>query len=381
MSKTNTPYHPALLLASLGAGGLSVSFYLYLLFLTPHPAQPVPTIDTLLAMESGLPLSNWWGLPWTLALVFAVLHFALLFWNIPRYRIYKAEHAVQLSIGDSAFIRFAWPLLLAMSMNAGFVVALLTIPGLWSVIEYIFPAAMLAFIALGVFSLKQLSALIANSLQDKKPLLAANNLSSLMPAFALGMITVGLSGPAAMSHQLMTSSIALFFVILFGMASIVIITAFGTTSLANVMKSGISREDSYGLMILVPVTTILGIAGFRMLMAVGHHFDLKLPDSLFFLIFATLLALQSFVLWMGLAVMRRNGAWAALWSDTPAPSTFAVICPGVAFVVMLDFFFSRGVASLPGGEALLIGGWIVSGAIQAFVVFLFLRLVMRLISR
>ena len=380
MTRNSTPYHPALLLASLGAGGLAVSFYLYLLFLTPHPGQPVPTIDTLLALAADTGQSGWWGVPWVLALLFAGLHFWLLFWNIPRYRAYQAAHLTPLTLGDSAFIRFAWPLLLAMSMNAGFVVALLTIPGLWPVIEYIFPLAMLIFIVLGFFTLKQLGALIGNGLKESKPLLAANNLASLMPAFALGMITVGLSGPSAMSHELLTSSIALFFVVLFGVATLLIIVAFGISSLANVLRNGVSVADSYGLMILVPVSTILGIAVFRVLMALGHHFDLALPNRLFFLFFAALIAFQIFILWMGLAVLRRTGAWAALWSDAPVPQVFAIICPGVAFVVMWDFFISRGVASLPGGAALMTVGWMISAALQAFVVYVFLRLVKRLIN-
>ena len=36
-------YTPLYLLASLGAGGMAVAFYLHLMFLTPHPKPPVPT--------------------------------------------------------------------------------------------------------------------------------------------------------------------------------------------------------------------------------------------------------------------------------------------------------------------------------------------------
>lgn len=371
-------YHPALLLASLGAGGLAVSFYLYLLFLTPHPGLPVPTIDTLLNAPSP-PLEGWWGVPWALALLFSALHFILMFWNLPRYRLYQAIHHAELRSGDSAFVRFAWPLLLAMSMNSGFVIALLSIPGFWVVIEYIFPLAMLGFLGLGLFTLQQLGELIAQSLQEKKSLLAANNLSSLMPAFALGMITVGLSGPAAMSKQLLTSSLALFCVMLIGIAALIVIVVFGIQSLGNVLRHGVAANDSYGLMILVPITTILGIAGFRVTMALAHHSGLKLPDVLYFLIFSSLLAIQIFVIWLGVALMKRSDAWSKLWSGDPVPSAFAVICPGVAFVVMLNFFFSRGVAALPGTEHLIALGWLLSATVQAVVTYLFLRLAWKLI--
>lgn len=44
----------------------------------------------------------------------------------------------------------AIPLTYAMSMNVIFMVAVIFIPGLWSVIEYIFPFALLGFIDCGL---------------------------------------------------------------------------------------------------------------------------------------------------------------------------------------------------------------------------------------
>lgn len=375
MSKPDSlSYHPAHLLASLGAGGLAVSFYLYLLFLTPHPGIPVPTIDSLNAAQAAGQIGLWWRLPWALALIFVAVHFMLLLWNMPRYQQYKRKHSEQLMLGDAAFIRFAWPLLLAMSMNAGFVMALLTIPGLWNVIEYIFPIAITLFIGIGLFELAQLAKLLAGSLQGKKALLAGNNLAALMPAFAFGMIAVGLAGPAAMSHHIGTSATALFFVVLFTMAAVLIVFSFGPLALGNILRNGITRDDSNGLMILVPIATILGIAAYRVLMSLLHHFEIAVPGPVQYLAFAGILSFQLLILALGITVMKSTGAWRALWSDSPSPTSFAVICPGVAFVVSLDFFLARGITAISDSPVVLNIGWGLSIGLQSLVIVLFVRL-------
>ena len=38
-------FSPMCFLSALGAGGLSVSFFMYLMFLVPHPNTPMATFD------------------------------------------------------------------------------------------------------------------------------------------------------------------------------------------------------------------------------------------------------------------------------------------------------------------------------------------------
>ena len=53
MQQTHTrpadSWSPLYFLASLGAGGLAVTFFMYLLFWVPHPGQPVPVFEDILA--------------------------------------------------------------------------------------------------------------------------------------------------------------------------------------------------------------------------------------------------------------------------------------------------------------------------------------------
>ncbi|MEZ5716799.1 MAG: hypothetical protein R3D85_17605 [Paracoccaceae bacterium] len=42
-------YSPLYFLASLGAGGLAVTFFMFLFFWVPHPGRPVPIFEDVLS--------------------------------------------------------------------------------------------------------------------------------------------------------------------------------------------------------------------------------------------------------------------------------------------------------------------------------------------
>lgn len=53
---TNRPadsYSPLHFLASLGAGGLTVTFFMYLIFWVPHPGQSVPVFEDIARVLRG----------------------------------------------------------------------------------------------------------------------------------------------------------------------------------------------------------------------------------------------------------------------------------------------------------------------------------------
>ena len=88
-------YSPLYFLASLGAGGLAVTFFMYLFFWVPHPNQPVPIFeDSARAFASG-PLGT------QIAIVLAFLGIAIfgflnvksLIWNLTSYRTFRRTEA------------------------------------------------------------------------------------------------------------------------------------------------------------------------------------------------------------------------------------------------------------------------------------------------
>ena len=83
-------YSPLYFLAALGAGGLSVSFFMYLMFLVPHKGVPMATFDFVYPV---LMKGDWLTFVSSFSLVFiiafAIIHFKLLIWNIKQYKAFK----------------------------------------------------------------------------------------------------------------------------------------------------------------------------------------------------------------------------------------------------------------------------------------------------
>ena len=75
-------FSPTCFLSALGAGGLSVSFFMYLMFLVPHPTTPMATFEYIMeALEKGDYISFISSVALVFIIAFAILHFKLLYWN------------------------------------------------------------------------------------------------------------------------------------------------------------------------------------------------------------------------------------------------------------------------------------------------------------
>lgn len=85
-------FTPMCFLSALGAGGLSVSFFMYLMFLVPHKGVPMATFDFVLpALLKGDWLSLVTAISLLLIIVFAFLHFKFLIWNTKQFNLFKKQ--------------------------------------------------------------------------------------------------------------------------------------------------------------------------------------------------------------------------------------------------------------------------------------------------
>ena len=149
-------FSPMCFLSALGAGGLGVSFFMYLMFLVPHPNSPMATYDFIMpALLKG----DWLSFVASFSLVFIIaftfLHFKLLFWNTKQFLLYKKSKAYkELLSSNSQITLMILPLTYAMTINVCFILGAVFVPGLWGVVEYLFPFALLGFVVVGFFALK-----------------------------------------------------------------------------------------------------------------------------------------------------------------------------------------------------------------------------------
>ena len=149
-------FNPMCFLASLGAGGLSVSFFMYLMFLVPHKGVPLATFDYIFPeLMKGTWLSLVIGFALIFIIIFAFFHFKLLIWNTKQFNIYKKTDSFKSLVNSNSEITLMTiPLTYAMTINVCFVLGAVFVPNLWSIVEYMFPFALIGFLVTGYFALK-----------------------------------------------------------------------------------------------------------------------------------------------------------------------------------------------------------------------------------
>lgn len=348
ISNLKEQYTPMYYLAALGAGGLAVSFFMYLNFLVPHKGLPMITADILFPMIAKANLISFLiVLAFAGIAFFAFKHISLLIWNIKEYGLFKQTQAFEKLKNSNAEVSLmAIPLTYAMSINVMFVLGATFVPGLWGIIEYMLPGAILGFLAVGIYALKIYSEyftrLIINGDFSHE---ANNNFSQLIAIFAFSMIAVGFAAPGAMSHNMIVSASGIFGAVFFSIVAVSLAFVKIVLALKDILSQGVGKETSVSLWIMIPILTILGIAFIRITFGFTHNFlGFETPANWFlFLLTSSIFALQIIFGYIGYKVMKKvNYFKEYIHGDTKSPASFAIICPGVAFFVFGIFFIIMG---------------------------------------
>jgi hypothetical protein len=341
-------WSPLYFLASLGAGGLAVTFFMYLMFWVPHPGQPVPVFEDLArAVSAGSVLEqSLICLSMAAIATFGFLNIRYLVWNLRsflRFRETEAYAKLRASNGETALL--AMPLALAMSVNVGFIFGLVFVPGLWSVVEYLFPLAMVAFGLIGWLALSQIGHFLGRVLSQGGlfDVTAHNSFAQLLPAFALSMVAVGFAAPAALSGTPLTVSAGLMISTAFGTAALVYTAVAAITAFNSMLHYGTAKEAAPTLMVVVPIMTVLGIMALRQTHGLHTTFEVHTAPAETLMFLTRLLTVQLLFAALGLLVLRRQGYFTDfIWGTKTSPGSYALVCPGVALNVMLHFWLNKG---------------------------------------
>ena len=345
--KAETAFVPLHGLATLGAGGLSVSLFMWLLFLTPHAGVPVPTFETL---EAYAATEN-------LALIFvrsmqagiltiAGIHLALVVWMLKGLAAFKRSPQFtafwQSHMGLQLMVR---PLVLAMMVNVLFILGLVFVPGLWNLREMLFPGALLAFFLIAVDAvilwMDHLSELYQSQSDN-----SGSGLAGMFPAFTFAMLSVGFSASAAMSHHKVTAGIGFSGAVILMVFALFIASAHFVVQFPRMMSDGVKPAASGTLWMAIPISTILGIAAFRLLMSAQHVWGAQVGNVLPAAVLLLFMSVQVFFYLLGRAVMNRNNGWQYLVTESPQAASFSLICPGVGLFVLGMFVVFRALVPL-----------------------------------
>lgn len=344
-------YSPLYFLASLGAGGLAVTFFMYLMFWVPHPGQPVPVFEDLLRTWStnGIAMKTALVVAVTGIAGFAFLNIKLLIWNLTemsKFRRTKSYTKLRQTNGETQLL--AMPLALAMTVNVGFIVGLVFVPKLWTMVEYLFPLAMIAFVAITFLALRQIGQFLGRVLAEGGvfDVTANNSFAQLLPAFALAMSAVGLSAPAAMSTVPAIVGISLVLSTLIGTVAALYATIAAITAFNSMLHHGTAKESGPTLMVVVPLLTVLGIMLLRQNHGLQTTFEVHAANAETLMLLTKILAVQFAFGLLGLLVLKRQGyVDAFLRGQGNSAGAYALVCPGVALSVMLQFWINKGLVA------------------------------------
>lgn len=339
-------FSPMCFLSALGAGGLSVSFFMYLMFLVPHSGSPMATFDFIIVeLTKGTWLSFVISFSLVFILVFAYFHFKLLIWNTKQFNMYKNTENYKKLINSNAEISLMTiPLTFTMTINVCFVLGAVFVPKLWNVVEYLFPFALIGFCITGFYALKiffnYFSRLLVTGDFD---FTSNNNLSQMISIFAFAMVAVGFAAPGAMSHTIGVNAVGIFGALFFTSLSILLLVIKLTIGFKSMFKHGVSVEASPSLWIIIPILTLLGITCVRVSFGLDHNFDATLAKSSLFTLTSIILSLQIIFGILGYKVMKQiNYFDKFIHGENRSAVSFALICPGVAFMVFGMFFINFG---------------------------------------
>ncbi len=346
-TRPSDTYSPLYFLASLGAGGLAVTFFMWLLHWLPHPGQPVPVFEDIAAAFTGGTLLVQ-GMILIAALAIAVtgfLNLKLLVWNLRRFSEWSKTEAYAKFMKTNAQTQvMAMPLALAMSVNVLFILGMVFVPGLWSVVEFLFPLAMLTFIGIGIYAFRLYGAFLGQVLVEGGFNCAANNnFGQVLPAFAFAMVGVGLAAPAAMSTVPGLAAIGLVLSSFFFMTAVLIAIVAVILGLRSMMENGANPETAPTLSIIVPLLAVLGILSLRQSHGMDAHFGAVDLAGERMVMLAQYLSVQVlFLLFAGLILIRQGYAGRFIFGRETSPGSYALVCPGVGFAVLVHFFVNKG---------------------------------------
>ena len=343
-------YSPLYFLASLGAGGLAVTFFMWLMFWVPHPGQPVPVFEDIAAtFATGGPAMQAMIVVALAGIAgFAAMNLRLLVWNLRALRRWtRGEGFAKFRATNAESQLMALPLALAMSVNVVFVLGLVFVPGLWGVVEYLFPAALLIFAAIGVLALRIMGRFVGRVLGEGGFNCAANNsFGQILPAFAFAMVGVGMAAPAALSQVPATAGVALVLSTFLAVTAGLIAAVALVLGLRAMLEHGAAAETAPTLMIVIPLVTVLGILTLRQDHGLSAHLGAPHDAAATLAWLTRLLSVQVLFGLLGLLILVRLGYAARfVFGAQTSPGAYALVCPGVGFAVMLHFWLNHGLVA------------------------------------
>ncbi|CAN8139955.1 hypothetical protein J3998_02865 [Thiomicrorhabdus sp. 6S2-11] len=352
---TNKPQFQVLhILAALGAGGMTASFFFVVNFMTAHPGDVFISWDILVANYLGGTsphqlLVQFYMLGATLS---AILHFVLLARWFKGFNLFRKTAAYQTLKNSNAEVQLmAIPLTLTMSMNVFFILGAMYIPGLFShinlmgmeaqLIDFMMVGAGVYFSAMLVLALKIFSVYWMRLVDGNLDFVQNSNLAQLLAIFAFGMIGVSLGAlsmskiPTIALFGMSMAYIVITLTIMLGLIKLII-------GFKSIFQEGIAPATSVTLLLPMVITAMIVVGLIRADIGAMHALDTTRDANYHLLVTTIGIGFSVIIALFAISVMRRKKYFQLLKEGKLDGSSFALICPGFAFEVQLVMWLNVG---------------------------------------
>lgn len=338
-------YTPMLFLAALWPGGMSVTFFMYLMFIIPRDKEKfvIPTFNSLrmiwdkweIFFQFIIIIASIW------ILFFAFKHLQMLFWNIKKYLEFKKSNEFnKLKNSISEITIIAVPLTFAMTVNVFFILWAIFIPNLWNIVEYLFPITLISYSIIWFFALKIFSEYFIKLVLKSwnADFLNNNSLSQAISVFAFIMVWVWFSASAAMSSEKLTIFLWLIWSIFFVTIAVFFMILKIIFWFKAIFEHWIDKKSSPSMWIIIPILTLLWITIIRQTHWL-HEFWWHFSNSTYLILTTAIISIQIIFWYLWYKIMKSNNYFDdyIYWKEKDAGS-YSLICPWVALVVFSFFF-------------------------------------------
>ncbi|QKI88270.1 TsoY family (seleno)protein [Thiomicrorhabdus xiamenensis] len=342
------------ILAALGAGGMTASFFFIVNFMTAHPGDVFISYDVLMADYVGgtSPKQLLIQLYMLGASLSAILHFVLLTRWFKGFNQFRRTPAYEeLKNSNKEVQLMAIPLTLAMSMNVFFILGAMFIPGLFSeitlfgmtsqMIDFLFVAAGIYFTVILVMALKIFSVYWMRLVDGNLDFVDNSNLAQLIAIFAFGMIGVSLGAlsfskvEAIALYGMSMAYIVITLTILLGLIKLIL-------GFKSIFQEGINAPGTVTLLLPVVITGMIVVGLIRADVGSIHALDYARDAGYHLLVTTIGIGFSFFVGLFAISVMKRKRYFEMLEEGKLDSSAFALICPGFAMEVQLVMWLNVG---------------------------------------
>jgi len=337
-------YSPLYAFNAIAAGGLAISFFMYLFWMARVTLSALPTAGPLysLALETG-PLESIITLAALAGFIFFTAQHALLLrWNLLSFKQWtRTKTYIAFEKSNDKTVLMTLPLTFAVSILVSLMVLCMALPFLFSILEFVLVVAFACYAYLGWHAIKiYYESFLSITHESSAPEeTRGNNLGQLISIMCFLMISLGFATISATSGIKITFFVAFVGAALFLTLALLVAFLWFCPKMRALFEKRLPPESSP---LLWFAGTLLGLhflswhyLRLTLSTAFGGAYDAS--QTICFLTFAFVLCLILGM--MGRASLKSNGLLDQMLSGKIySAGLYAVVCPALLLLILAHYF-------------------------------------------